>query len=202
MSTQNNQPNHIIDIKNLSLTIHGKKIFSNVNFNVNQKDLINILGPNGSGKTTLIKTIMGFQKIDQGSIKHFGEKLYGYVPQYFTTTPYIKITAFEFLKLSSITNLTIDEAIQITQIDNLLQKDLGKLSGGELRKILIAKALLHSKEVLFLDEPTCWLDKESQQKFYNLIKELNKNFTFAITLISHDPFLKRDFFSKIVKMEC
>ena len=202
MYTQNNQISKIVDIGNLSLSIKDKKIFSNITFDINQKDLINILGPNGSGKTTLVKTIMGFQKIHTCSVKHFGEKLYGYVPQYFNTMPYIKITVLEFLKLSNITNLSINDAIEITEISSFLQKDLGQLSGGELRKILIAKALLHSKEILFLDEPTCWLDRESQQKFYNLIKNLNTNFNFAIVLISHDPSLKEDFFTKIIKMKC
>ena len=202
MFTQNSKISKIIDITNLSVSIKDKKIFSNITFDINQKDLINILGPNGSGKTTLVKTIMGFQKIHIGRVEHFGEKLYGYVPQYFNSMPYIKITVLEFLKLSNITNLSIDNAIEITEINSFLQKDLGQLSGGGLRKILIAKALLHSKEVLFLDEPTCWLDRESQQKFYNLIKNLNANFNFAIVLISHDPSLKEDFFTKIIKMKC
>ncbi len=201
MFTRSNQRSKIVDIENLSLSIKNKKIFSNIAFEISQKDLVNILGPNGSGKTTLVKTIMGFQKIHHGSVKHFGKKLYGYVPQYFNSMPYIKITVFEFLKLSNITNLSIDDAIQITSIDSFLQKDLSQLSGGELRRILITKALLHSKEILFLDEPTCWLDRDSQQKFYNLIKNLNTNFNFAIVLISHDPYLKEEFFTKIIQMK-
>jgi zinc transport system ATP-binding protein len=193
--------NKIIEVDKLSLSMGRKSIFSNMSFSINSNEMVNITGPNGSGKTHLIKMMLGLEKIHSGQITHFGNNLYGYAPQHFEKMPYMRITVNEFLKLSDVKNLSVQKAIEITEINNLLEADLAELSGGELRKVLIAKSLLYSKEILFLDEPLCWLDHESQKRFYNLIKELNKNFNFAIVLISHDTFFDKGLFSKVIEMK-
>ena len=190
----------IISIENLSLSINKKRIFDGISFDICEKDLIAIVGPNGSGKTSLIKMILGFSKCRNGSISHLKEKFYGYVPQNFHPIESINITVLEFLKLTEINNLSLDDAINLIKIDKLLSLNLNSLSGGELRRVLMVKALLFSKHALFLDEPTCWLDKQSQKDFYSLISELNKMLSCAIILISHDPFFQDGFFSKIVKL--
>lgn len=188
----------IIEVKNLSLFLDKKKIFSDISFDINENDKIAILGPNGSGKTSLIKTILGFQKQSNGTINHLGEKSYGYLPQYFHPIESMNLTVFDFLKLTNSTNTKIDEVIELIKIEYLLKHNLNTLSGGELRKVLMSKALLSGREILFLDEPTCWLDIKSQKEFYDLIFNLQKHNHCAIMFITHDFNLNKDLFDKII----
>lgn len=192
--------NAIIEIQNVSLFIGDKAIFSNISFDIATKDVIGIMGTNGSGKTSLVRMILGFDNCKSGLIRHTKGRFYGYVPQYFHPIASMNITVLEFLKLTKTVNLSLNEVVELSKIGKLLQFNLNSLSGGELRKVLMAKALLFSKDALFLDEPTCWLDRNSQQEFYSLISHLNTILTCAIVLISHDPFFKEGFFSKIIKL--
>lgn len=192
--------NKIIEIDNLSFQLKERKIFSNITFNICNKEVIAISGPNGSGKTSLVQMILGFMSYKSGLIKHFSERFYGYVPQDFRPIIHMNITVLEFLKLTEIKNLLLDEVIELMKISKLLTVNIRNLSGGELRKILMAKAILFGKNALFLDEPTCWLDKQSQKDFYSLISTLNQNLDCGIVLISHDPFFQEGFFSKIIRL--
>ena len=192
--------NKIIEVKNVSLSFPNKTIFSNISFDILHKDVIGIIGTNGSGKTSMIRMMLGFRNCKIGSINHIKERFYGYVPQYFHPISSMNISVIEFLKLTEINNLSLNDTIELMKIHNLIKLNLNDLSGGELRKVLMAKALLFSRHALFLDEPTCWLDSKSQQEFYALITKLNSILTCAIVLISHDPFFKEGFFSKVIKL--
>jgi zinc transport system ATP-binding protein len=188
----------ILSVKNLSLFFNERKIFSNVSFEIEKKDKIAILGPNGSGKTSIIKILLGFQKQSSGIINHFGEKLYGYLPQYFHPIESMNLTVLDFLKFTKEISISINEAIKLTDISDLLKYDINSLSGGEIRKVLMAKTLLSGKEIIFLDEPTCWLDSKSQKKFYDLISNLQNKIDCAIVFITHDFNLNKDLFTKII----
>lgn len=189
---------NILSIQNLSLFYNKRKIFSDISFEVNKHDKIVILGPNGSGKTSIVKILLGFQKQSSGSISHFGHKLYGYLPQNFHQIESMNITVLNFLKFTNSVGFSIDDAISLTGISNLLKYDLNSLSGGEIRKVLLAKTLLSGKEIIFLDEPTCWLDYESQKEFYDLIFNLQNKTDCAIVFITHDYNLNQNLFTKII----
>ena len=190
--------NKILSVQNLSLFFDKRKIFSDVSFDIEKSDKIAILGPNGSGKTSIIKILLGFQKQSSGNILHFGEKLYSYLPQYFHAIESMNLTVLNFLQFTGAIAMSIDDAINLTKISHLLQYDLNSLSGGELRKVLMAKTLLSGKEIIFLDEPTCWLDSESQKEFYKLIFNLQDKTNCAIVFITHDFNLNKELFTKII----
>lgn len=192
---------NLISIKNLSYEIENKEIFTNINFEVKLGEIIAIIGPNGCGKTSLVKIIMGFIKNYKGEVIHNNKNFFGYVPQYFQFFEYMQINVLDFLKFTDINNMGIQDVIEITNINNLLNKELEKLSAGELRKVLLAKALLSCYDILFLDEPTCWLDILSQKEFYQLIKKINQMNRCAIIIISHDPILLQEYFSQIISLE-
>ncbi len=188
----------ILSVQNLSLFFDKRKIFSDVSFDIERSDKIAILGPNGSGKTSIIKILLGFQKQSSGNVLHFGEKSYSYLPQYFHAIESMNLTVLNFLQFTNAIAMSLDDSINLTKISHLLKYDLNSLSGGELRKVLMAKTLLSGKEIIFLDEPTCWLDSESQKEFYQLIFNLQDKTNCAIVFITHDFNLNKKLFTKIV----
>ena len=188
----------ILSVQNLSLFFDKRKIFSDVSFDIERSDKIAILGPNGSGKTSIIKILLGFQKQSSGNVLHFGEKSYSYLPQYFHAIESMNLTVLNFLQFTNAIAMSLDDSINLTKISHLLKYDLNSLSGGELRKVLMAKTLLSGKEIIFLDEPTCWLDSESQKEFYQLIFNLQDKTNCAIVFITHDFNLNKELFTKIV----
>jgi zinc transport system ATP-binding protein len=180
---------NLIEIKDLSYSISkNTNILENINFNIEKNQILFITGDNGVGKTTLIKILMGFIKSYSGNIKHSGSTNYSYVPQNFEIPDYINIDVESFLKFTDAKNgiFSFDEAIEILGIKDYLKINLKKISGGQLRKVLIAKSLIGSNEVLFLDEPTCWLDQKSQDEFYELIKKIKCLSRITIVIVTHD----------------
>ena len=142
--------------------------------------------------------MLGFQKQSSGDISHFGDRLYGYLPQYFHSIESMNLTVLDFLKFTNAISMSLDDVINLTNIQHLLRYDLNSLSGGEIRKVLMAKTLLSGKEIIFLDEPTCWLDSESQKKFYDLIFDLQNKTDCAVVFITHDFNLNKELFTKII----
>lgn len=194
----------IISIKNLSYFVSSDtKLLDDINFDLSQNEISIITGPNGSGKTSLIKILMGFIKNYSGKVKHYGLKNYSYVPQNFEVPSYINLDVMSFLKFTDLKNGTfkLSDVIELLNIQKLLDINLKKISGGQLRKVLIAKSLLGSNEIIFLDEPTCWLDLASQEEFYLLIKKINSLTKISIVIITHDRFLLEKKFARIISLE-
>ena len=194
--------NKLIEVSNLTYHVNDQVFFNNLSFSINENELVAIIGPNGSGKTSLVKIILGFIKNYKGSIDFHVKKFFGYVPQFFTYNPHIKINVRQFLNLTDHNSiLTLEKIINLTNIGTLLDVNFAGLSGGQLRKVLLAKSLIFAKYAIFLDEPTCWLDKTSQEEFYSLIKHIKELTKMAIIVISHDPILLNEDFNQIIKLE-
>jgi zinc transport system ATP-binding protein len=196
--------NPIISVKNLDYFVSGNvKLLDDINFDLNQNEISIITGPNGSGKTSLIKILMGFIKNYSGEVIHSGSKNYSYVPQSFEAPSYINLDVMDFLKFTDMKSgmFGFDDVIELLRIKELLKINLKRISGGQLRKVLIAKSLLGSNEIVFLDEPTCWLDLKSQEEFYFLIKKINSLSKISIVIITHDKFLLEKKFAKIISLE-
>jgi len=202
-----------ISIENLRASYKNKIVLKEIILNIEEGSFLTILGPNGAGKTTLIHTILGIKRIDSGTIKIFGEKLnwrnirklrrkIGYVPQNIFIDPKFPISVYEivltgriglrFLKGLKKEDRKIAEwAMKRAGIIDLKDRPIGHLSGGELRKVFIARALCQKPEILLLDEPTSHLDPSSQKELINLLEELyleNKITTVFVThQIPHIP---------------
>jgi ABC-type cobalamin/Fe3+-siderophores transport system ATPase subunit len=202
-----------ISIENLRASYKNKIVLKEIILNIEEGSFLTILGPNGAGKTTLLHTILGIKRIDSGTIKIFGEKLnwrnirklrrkIGYVPQNIFIDPKFPISVYEivltgriglrFLKGLKKEDRKIAEwAMKRAGIIDLMDRPIGHLSGGELRKVFIARALCQRPEILLLDEPTSHLDPSSQKELINFLEELyleNKITTVFVThQISHIP---------------
>ena len=165
-----------------------------------------LIGPNGAGKTTLLSVILGLIKPDSGVVKLFGEPIsnknlrrVGYVPQALHSTAVgFPSTVFEtvlfgrvpraglFHRLGKNDDARTEDALKLLEIFDLRNRKLDQLSGGQLQRVFVAKALAADPEILILDEPTSGADVHSRTEFYTLLSKLNKDFGLTVILSSHD----------------
>jgi zinc transport system ATP-binding protein len=186
----------LIDIKNISAGYDGKIVLKDVSLQVYKQDFIGIIGPNGGGKTTFVKVILGLIKPWSGSI-YFARKdlkmQMGYMPQTNSIDRKFPILVSEVVAsgLACKRNLSkaqrqerIREVIDEMGIETIRHTPIGELSGGQLQRTLLARALINKPELLILDEPDSYVDKRFELHFYKLLQEINRK--TAIILISHD----------------
>ena len=176
------------------------QILENVTFHFHQGEFIALVGPNGSGKTTLLKLILGLEEAQKGTITLMGGSVktmrpeIGYVPQHATYDPSFPISVIEVvmmglvdssrrLKKQEIRNKAI-EALKQVELEDLVDRPYSQLSGGQRRRVLVARALVSSPKMLILDEPTANMDKESEARLYSTLERLKGNTT--ILIVTHD----------------
>jgi len=177
----------LISAQNINLNHQGKKILDDVSFSLNKGEFITLIGPNGAGKSSLIKVLLGLIKQDSGTITRSKSIRLGYTPQLFTPNPFIPISVIDFLTLNQKTESDFfNTTTETTGITPLLYSPLKKLSGGELQKVLLTRALMNKPNVLVLDEPAQNLDVDGQMQLYKLIQDIHQVQNCAILMVSHD----------------
>ena len=197
----------IIEVKNLSVNYEQTEALKDVSFIVFKGDFIGLAGPNGGGKTSLIKAILGLIPVSGGSVEILGNKLnkfnawgkIGYLPQKSSTiNALFPATVNEIVTLGLLSQkkfpkkITKNDRIKVNsilsdlEIDNLKNKMLGELSGGQQQKVLLARALVSNPEILIFDEPSTALDPNSRESFFKLVQKLNKEKGITIIFITHD----------------
>ncbi|MCK4945378.1 MAG: ATP-binding cassette domain-containing protein [Alphaproteobacteria bacterium] len=177
----------LISAENLSIIRRGKRILKDISLSVSAGEFVTIIGPNGAGKTVLLHTLMGLIKPDKGSVtrKH-GLKI-GYMPQRFTPETTMPITVARFLALvRGVDKNAIDNALELVNAVDVAQRSLSVLSGGELQRVMLARALLHKPDILILDEPTQGLDVGGQLSFHKLLENVYSSLGCAVVMVSHD----------------
>ena len=177
----------LITLHNISLSHNGKNILDDVSFKLHPGEFITLIGPNGAGKSSLIKILLGVIKQDSGEIIHSDNLKFGYTPQSFTANPYIPISVIDFLTLNQKFDREFTrQTCELTGIEDLLKMPLKNLSGGELQKVLLTRALLNKPNVLILDEPAQNLDVDGQMQLYKLIQDIHQKQNCAVLMVSHD----------------
>lgn len=200
-------PQTIISVKGLNFSYGDNHVIKDVNLDIHSGDYVGIIGPNGGGKTTLVKLILGLLHPDSGRIGVFGVDIdrfsdwfrVGFVAQRVTNfDPLFPITVWEvvsqglvskkglFLDYNDEDKNKIRFALESVQMLNHKDKLIGNLSGGQQQRVFIARALVSSPEIIFLDEPTSGVDIPSQEDFYKLLRYLNSELGITLVLISHD----------------
>jgi zinc transport system ATP-binding protein len=177
----------LIEAKNISLIIDKKTILSNVSLEIKKRDFITVIGPNGAGKSMLLKVLMGFFRLTSGEVVSQKNLRIGYVPQKLDLNGSMPISVRKFLKLKN--TVDDDKITQIAQeitILDILDEQIHLLSGGQLQRVLLARALLNNPEILILDEPAQNLDISGQMAFYKLLDNVYKKREIAILMVSHD----------------
>ena len=191
----------IIQIKNINYISNNINILKNISFDIYQESILSIIGSNGSGKTTLIKILLGILKIRNGQISMNNGLSLAYVPQKMKLSNFIFIKVIDFIKLPLVHKLSIEKINEFIKIDNLLNKNVRTLSGGEMIKVLFARALISNPDVMFLDEPTGYLDYESEKSFYNSLVNIKNQLKCSIVIVSHDLYLVNKFSDYVLCLE-
>ena len=196
--------NKILEIKNLTVRYNDHVILNELNFWVNSGEIVAIIGPNGSGKTTLLKAILGLIPC-QGEVKILGGPArrvlddIGYVPQRLDFDRTFPLTVNEFLSFMKTKNVPWrEEVLRESGVDMFTDERIGELSGGQLQRLLIAKALLKEPKLLLLDEATSGVDMAAEMTFFELIEHLNKTHNMTIMLISHEVQMVYKFATQIL----
>ncbi len=181
----------MIIIENLFFKYTGQTPYtlSGVNLLVPKDSYISIVGNNGCGKSTLLKLILGFLSPTTGTIQIKTNKI-GYVPQRQEFNSAFPITVQEVIysygKLLHMKNINVCEILSITQMQDFKNQLVGDLSGGQYQRMLIARALMGTPDLLVLDEPSTGVDISSQKEIYKILRELNKNKKLTILSVEHN----------------
>ncbi len=194
----------ILEIKNLTVRYNSHVILNGLNFYVNTGEIVAIIGPNGSGKTSLLKAILGLIP-HQGEVRILGgpPKLalndIGYVPQRLDFDRTFPLMVKEFLGFIKVTNEAWrEEVLREVGVNAFMNDRLGELSGGQLQRLMIAKALMKEPKLLMLDEATSGVDMAAEMTFFELIEHLNETHKVTIMLISHEVQMVYKFATQIL----
>lgn len=178
---------NLISAKNLVKNYGDRAVLQNISIDVEQGKIVTLIGPNGAGKTTLIRILLGLTPADQGKIVRRKDLKIGYMPQKLSIDPTLPITIERFLKLSGNHDpLKIRDVLERIHISHLLDAPLQSASGGEMQRVLLARALLGSPNLLVLDEPAQGVDVSGQAELYELIGKIRDETGCGVIMISHD----------------
>ena len=176
----------LVKLNNAGFKQNDKWLVEGVSLTVEKGKIVTLIGPNGSGKSTTAKIALGIYKNIEGSVEKYTNKV-GYVPQKISIDWTLPLRLYDFMLLTeNIKDEAIDEALTLTGVIHLKNKNLGNLSGGEFQRILIARAISKKPELLVLDEPVQGVDYTGEIALYELIKRISDTLNCGILLISHD----------------
>jgi len=178
--------NILVKLDNVGISINDKWLVKGVSLQVEKNKIVTLIGPNGSGKSTTAKIALGIYKKIQGKVEKYTSKV-GYVPQKISIDWTLPLRVKDFMTLTeSLDNETITEALSLTGVIHLKEKNLSDLSGGEFQRVLLARAISKKPELLVLDEPVQGVDFTGEIALYELIKKISDELNCGILLISHD----------------
>tara|TARA_B100001287_G_scaffold275935_1_gene285089 strand:+ start:277 stop:1023 length:747 start_codon:yes stop_codon:yes gene_type:complete len=180
------EKNILVKLNNVGIQQNDKWLVKGVSLEVEKGKIVTLIGPNGSGKSTTAKIALGIYKNIEGKVEKFTNNV-GYVPQKISIDWTLPLRVKDFMVLTdSIKDELIDEALSLTGVIHLKEKNLGNLSGGEFQRVLLARAISKKPELLVLDEPVQGVDFTGEIALYELIKKISEKLNCGILLISHD----------------
>ncbi len=176
----------LLTLQNVTWQQRGQSLVQNVSLSLAAGEVVTVIGPNGAGKTSLLKLVTGLANPSSGTIIRKPGLRIGYMPQRLAVAATMPITVHRFLQLQHNKLDEFQNHLQALAVPGLLNRQLQHLSGGELQRVLLARALLRSPELLVLDEPTQGVDVGGQAELYRIIAELRDRLGCAVLMVSHD----------------
>lgn len=178
---------HLIEVRGLTVHFPGVPVLDGIDLVLHPREIVTVVGPNGSGKSTLMRSLLGAQKPTAGEVRRRPGLRIGYLPQKLALDPTLPMTTARFLSLPVRRAKTaIAAALARVGASGLEERPLSGLSGGQLQRVLLARALLADPHLLILDEPTQGLDQPGAAAFYRLIEEVRDRTGAGILMVSHD----------------
>ena len=178
--------NTLISLDRVSKSYLGRPVLQNISMQLVQGEITTLIGPNGAGKSTLVKLILGLLSPDNGTITPAAQLNIGYMPQRINIDHSLPISTCRFLQLANHSHEECHEALEMVGIGHLAKSPIQRLSGGELQRVLLARAILRKPNFLVLDEPVQGVDISGQNALYQLIGDLSKSLNCGILMVSHD----------------
>ena len=177
----------LIRLQQISVGFRQESVLENVQLTVNAGEIVTLIGPNGAGKTTLVRAVLGLLKPDSGSVWRKPRLRIGYMPQKLTVDPTLPLSVLRFLRLvPGVDRAAALAALAEVGAEQVIDSPLQNISGGELQRVLLARALLREPELLVLDEPVQGVDVAGQAELYRLITELRDRHGCGVLMVSHD----------------
>ncbi|HIE55942.1 MAG TPA: ABC transporter ATP-binding protein [Chromatiaceae bacterium] len=192
----------VIETEELSFSYRDVEVLEKVNLKVSEGEFLGIVGPNAGGKSTLLKLLLGLLEPQQGRIRIFGKppakvrRMMGYVPQYPAFARDFPVTVKQVVLMGRLGSGPLvggyrardheiaEHAMEEVEIADLARRRINQLSGGQLQRVLVARALACEPRILLLDEPTANIDMRVENELFDLLKQLNQRMT--ILVVSHD----------------
>jgi len=179
--------NPLIRLENVSKSYHKNLVLENVSFSVNRGETVTLIGPNGAGKSTLMKISLGILDASSGEVYREKSISIGYMPQKVMIDEVLPLSVRDFLYLRPNTTYNdVEKALEIVRLSRLSDQPVQSASGGEMQRILLARAILGSPDLLVLDEPVQGIDIMGQQEIYGLIAKIRDETGCGVLMISHD----------------
>lgn len=210
---------HCIKINDLSVSFGDEKVLDNVSLHMHCGELTVIIGQNGAGKSTLLRAILGqiphegsieFKETRTGNISNVMK--IGYVPQTLNIERELPMTVYDlfasfiskypvWLPRNKKLYARIKEQLKIFSVEDCIDKQVGKLSGGQLQRVMLSIALTPMPDLLVLDEPVSGIDENGVRDFYRLVDEMKHKHDLAVLLVSHDLELVRKYADKVILLD-
>ena len=177
----------LVSASNIGINFSGRQILQHVDLQVKQRQVVTLIGPNGAGKTTLVRIVLGLLQPHTGQVTRAAGLRIGYMPQKLHIEATLPMTVKRFLQLAYHARQTpVDEVLREVRISHLMGQQINEISGGELQRVLLARALIQSPQLLVLDEPAQGVDVGGQAELYQLINEIRDRHNCGVLMISHD----------------
>lgn len=183
----NKNPGQLLRLDNVCKSYHKNLVLENISFSVNSGETVTLIGPNGAGKSTLMKISLGILEVSSGEVHRTKSISVGYMPQKVMIDEVLPLSVRDFLYLRPNINYDdVEEALEVVRLSHLSRQPVQSASGGEMQRILLARALLGKPDLLVLDEPVQGIDIMGQQEIYGLIAKVRDETGCGVLMISHD----------------
>lgn len=177
----------LLSTSGLCVSYAKKSVLHDIDFAILSGEIVTIVGPNGSGKSTLLRVLIGSIDASSGTLARAPGLRIGYVPQKLELTQILPLTVRRFFSIPHrVSNEHIQKICLKISVAHLLDKQIAELSGGQLQRVLLARAALNSPNLLILDEPTQGLDQQGSAEFYCQIEDLRNDTGCAVLMVSHE----------------
>ncbi|MEJ2200310.1 MAG: zinc ABC transporter ATP-binding protein ZnuC [Desulfuromonadaceae bacterium] len=177
----------LLEVSDVQLVLGGRTILEQIQLQVRRGEILTLVGPNGAGKTTLLRVMLGLLPATSGRVYRRPKLRVGYMPQRLHLDPVFPLTVQRFLAMAGTTKKDkLLACLQEVGAAQVFEAAIQTLSGGELQRVLLARALLRQPDLLILDEPVQGVDVHGQVELYRLIAEIRQRYGCAVLMVSHD----------------